>query len=67
MKPLIGKWQVFFGVYRNNVGHMEMGWHVLDCGIVKITELPEEGAWLGKNDYKGIWIRFAFWIPFDRV
>lgn len=66
IQPVVGRWQFFFSICKD-ARTLENGWFVLGCGIIKITKLPKLGDILGKENYKGIWIRFAFWIPFDHA
>lgn len=63
--PQIGKMFWLLRITRRYYRMDPPGWFVFECAVVKFLSLPEEGEVIQKRHYKGVWIRFAFWIPFD--
>lgn len=63
----LNKWQFYFNVYRDYAYADPAGWKRFDLFIGKLTSFPEEGVVITKKNYKGIWIKFKFWIPFERA
>lgn len=66
IKPVIGKYQSWFRVLRSLDKMFPPGWFVLDVAFLKFVELPQPGEMILRKHWRGVWIRFAFWIPFDR-
>lgn len=66
-KPILNKWQIFFGTdpAKNFVYQLPIGWRFYEFGIIKLKSLPEPGIAIGKENYKGFWINFRFWLPFE--
>jgi len=64
-KKILNRWMLFF--------HREVlwdyiprtGWRYVEFGIVKIKFFPEEGCIYEKQHYKGVWIHFKYWLPFE--
>lgn len=64
MKPILNKWQLFISLNRD-YRYIERGWKIFQIAIIKIIKKPEKGVMINKSDYKGFWIKFAVWFPFD--
>lgn len=43
----------------------DLGWNLFEFAIFKITHWPPEGCELRRENYKGFWIKFYFWLPID--
>ena len=67
MKPIFNKWQWWFSPFQRDYMRYERGWKIFSCGIVKIHTAPPAGEEVRKMHYDGFVIRFAWWLPFDRV
>jgi hypothetical protein len=68
MKPLLNKWQLWCRPFEPIFTRfMDGGWHVFDAGIIKIHTMPKEGEALGREHYRGVIIRFSYWLPIDRT
>lgn len=60
------KWQFWIKPFERNYARFsEQGWHVFYAGLIKIHTMPKEGEGLGKEQYHGFIIRFAYWFPID--
>ena len=40
-----------------------MGWKKFIVGIIKIKSMPDQGAIITKDSYKGVLFSFNFWLP----
>lgn len=67
IEPKVGKLQVWLRILRRVDRIDPPGWFVFDCAIIRLKALPEQGARITPDFYRGVWIRFMFWFPFDRV
>lgn len=67
MKPIFNKWQFWFSPLQRDYMRYERGWKIFSFGIVKIHTKPDEGQAVGKMNYDGFVIRFAYWLPVDRA
>lgn len=67
IRPQIGILQAWVRIHRPLDTMRGYGWFVFDAAILKFVELPEQGSMILPRMWKGIWIRFAFWVPFDRA
>jgi len=62
------KWQWWFKPFSKVYYRLDgPGWHLFYAGIIKIHTIPQGGQALGKEDYKGVIIRFMWWFPIDRA
>ena len=59
-RPEIGRWHVTFRWFRNHFGSA-YGMQ-LEMGIYKLIQLPEEGAMLHRDDYKGFRFHKYFYM-----
>lgn len=66
LKPIIGKWQLVFSSTKDYQS-FQRGWHIATWGIVKIVQMPDQGATIGPRDYKGFLLRFFYFTPIDRA
>lgn len=64
MKKILNKWQAHFYFGRNHCTD-ERGWKTVEFGILKFIFLPREGEWMGKEHYKGFFVKFYIWFPVD--
>lgn len=62
--PEIGKWWFYFSIKPDYLSRYR-GWRRLDLAVIKLHSLPAEGYHIHKEHYRGIWIRFYFWLPFE--
>ncbi len=63
IKDLVdNKWHPIWGFEREQIG-----WHLVTVGLIKVKDLPPEGAGLKKPYYKGFFIAFRFWFPVERI
>lgn len=65
MKREIGIWQWAFNIQADYM-RGGMGWRSIAIGYFKILELPEQGAVLAPGQYKGVLIRFRYWLPWEK-
>lgn len=61
------KWQIELSLKRDYNRCPPVGWRILSFGIYKITNYPEEGARLTKENYKGFLIRLYVWFPVEII
>lgn len=64
-KRVLDKWQLVLAV-DHDFRYRFDGWRVLDFGIFKLSSLPDDGIIPNKRHYKGFWVRFRFWLPFEK-
>lgn len=64
-KKVLDKWQLVLTV-DHDFRYRFDGWRVLDFGIFKLSSLPDDGIIPDKRHYKGFWVRFRFWLPFEK-
>jgi len=64
-KKVLDKWQLVLAV-DHDFRYRFDGWRVLDFGIFKLLSLPDDGIIPDKRHYKGFWVRFRFWLPFEK-
>ncbi len=65
MKKTLNKWQVGVKVKRRMDRVDYMGWKQFQFYVLKFTSFPSMGSVVTKKHFKGFWIRFMFWLPFD--
>jgi hypothetical protein len=66
MKPTMN-WQVWCNPFGLDYYRCDRGWKIFEFGCIKLIEMPEQGQSIASYQYKGFIIRFAYWLPFDRV
>ena len=59
----LNEWTFIFSITRDHWRH-HVGWYVFEFGVFKAISRPPEGCRYARSDYKGIWIRFLFFLPF---
>lgn len=62
------KWQV--GMYFTGRSYNRMdppGWRIFSFYCLKVHTMPEEGHAMKPEHYHGFWVRFLYWLPFDRA
>lgn len=62
------KWQ--FGIYFTGRVPYRIdppGWRVFSFYCLKIHTMPDTGGIISSANYHGFWIRFSYWMPFDRA
>ncbi len=64
-KKVLDKWQLVLAV-DHDFRYRGDGWRVLDFGIFKLKVMPPDGVIPRKENYKGFWIRFRFWLPIEK-
>ena len=67
MEPVVGKLQWWLRITRRFNMVDPPGWRVFDFAIIRLKEIPEAGGRILPKHYRGIWIRFMFWLPIDHV
>lgn len=65
--PVVGKLQGWVRIHRSLDRMTPPGWFIFDAAILRFVSLPKEGERIFKEHWRGVWIRFSFWIPFDRA
>jgi len=71
-QPLaIGRWSFFFRVRPDvelqSVRRAGPGWYRFDLALLKMHSWPPDGDIITRKHYQGFWIRFRFWLPFERI
>ena len=66
MKRILNKWQIHW-MFRRDIERREMGWKVVEFGVLKIIEFPKEGERLHKPQYKGFTMKFRVWLPVELI
>ncbi len=62
------QWQ--FGMYFTGRPYNRMdgpGWRIFSFYCLKIHTMPEAGNIMEPKHYHGFWIRFSYWLPFDKA
>lgn len=63
-KRVLNKWMIFFN--RAPLNHYPTkGWREIEFGIIKLKSFPLEGHVYERNHYKGFWINFSYWLPWE--
>lgn len=67
MRPakVIHKWQ-FVAHVETPAWLYRTGWRFVCLGIFRIHTMPPEGVALSKCHYKGFYLRFRMWVPFEK-
>lgn len=65
MKRSKNKWHFIFSV-SHDFRRVEIGWRLFQFGILKPKFNWPEGTELRRPYYKGFFIRFYLWWPFER-
>jgi len=66
MEKIIGKWQFWCKPFKRRPWMVDgIGWHLFECGFIKIHTVIGGGVAFGKNNYHGFIIRFMWWFPLD--
>jgi hypothetical protein len=65
-KREIGKWWFFLAIDRDFIGNYP-GWKRFNFAIIKLVSRPPQGSCFTKENYKGFWIKFLFWMPIERT
>jgi len=62
----LNKWNIGISIKRDYARY-ERGWRVFHFQLLKLIRKPVEGEMIHKKDYKGFWIKFAFWLPIETI
>ncbi len=63
-EPKIGDWYFSLSV-RKDYRSMERGWRIFEFAFFKWRKMPDAGCLISKENYFGLFIRFAFWFPIE--
>ena len=71
-RRMIGCWWFLFCVgreldlaFRWGVGGL--GWYRFDLALLKMHINPPDGELITGEYYRGFWLSFRFWLPFERT
>lgn len=68
IKPIVGKWQIGVNFRERSWTRMQGdGWRLFRFWCLKIIKIPPPGHLIGPEDYKGFYIKFAYWLPIDNA
>lgn len=65
-KPQIGDWH-FEISSQKDYRTMERGWKIFTFALFRWRKLPDAAMLIGKENYQGVFFRFAYWVPFDHA
>lgn len=59
----------FFGELPSPEVHpmLQLGWKTLLIGVLKVKELPADGAEIKSENIHGFLVQGQFWLPFSRI
>lgn len=63
-RPEIGRWWFLFKVCRDWARGYP-GWRRFDLALIKLKSRPPDGEIITKEHYRGFWLRFYFWLPWE--
>lgn len=61
----LNKWQLVFDV-SSRLEYRNYGWRSCWFGIIKLTSFPDEGEMVQNTNYKGMLLRFMYWLPVQK-
>lgn len=65
--PEVGRWFLLFN-WRRDTFQRGPGWRVFELALIRPHTEPGMGEmWTHGRHYRGVWLAFAYWLPWELI